>query len=297
MDEPSVGLIGARSLVGSRLLVQLARDDNKVVAFSRLKVMPVGGGNVEWRTLGESRSSIGKSSREKKELHHWVCVAPIWTLSDYFRLMESYGVHRVVAISSTSLFVKANSSNPDELSVSDALARGEASLRCWAERNGIEWIVLRPTLIYGYGQDKNVSELVRIIRRLKFFPLFGSRAGKRQPVHADDIALACVVALRGGKTCSNRSYNLAGGETLNYREMVTRIFLALGRKPRFVTVPRPAFRVALAVLRIFPRYRQWSLAMVERMNADLVFDYSDAQRDLDFHPRPFHLTPDDLPRP
>jgi hypothetical protein len=49
------------------------------------------------------------------------------------------------------------------------------------------------------------------------------------------------------------------------------------------------------MLRHLPRYRLWSAAMVERMNRDLVFDHSDATRDLDFLPQPFQLTPEDLP--
>jgi len=49
-------------------------------------------------------------------------------------------------------------------------------------------------------------------------------------------------------------------------------------------------------MRLLPRYRHWSVAMAERMNSDLVFDHSDAERDFGFSPRPFWLSLEDLPR-
>jgi hypothetical protein len=77
--------------------------------------------------------------------------------------------------------------------------------------------------------------------------------------------------------------------------MVVRIFTALGRRPRLLIVPFWAFRLALTVLRRLPRYRQWSNAMAERMNRDLVFDHDEAARNFDFKPRAFVLAEEDLP--
>jgi hypothetical protein len=62
------------------------------------------------------------------------------------------------------------------------------------------------------------------------------------------------------------------------------------------SVPLWFFSMALTVLRLLPHYRQWSTAMAERMGRDLLFDHSDAARDLDFKPRAFVLgTEDRLP--
>lgn len=72
--------------------------------------------------------------------------------------------------------------------------------------------------------------------------------------------------------------------------MVIRVFDVLGRRPRLLTVPLWAFRLAVTILRRLPRYRQWSAAMAERMNRDLVFDHTDAARDCGFKPRAFELT-------
>jgi nucleoside-diphosphate-sugar epimerase len=228
-------------------------------------------------------------------ISHWICVAPIWVLPDYFALIEASGARRLVALSSTSRFTKVGSGDAAENATAAKLIEGEARVQAWAESRGIEWVVLRPTLIYGLGWDKNISEMACFIRRIGFFPLLGRAQGQRQPVHAEDVASACLAALQA-TGAANRAYNLSGGETLAYRDMVARVFAALGRPARLVTVPLWAFRLAVVMLRCLPRYRHWSAAMAERMNRDLVFDHADAARDLGFKPRGFALTAEDVPQ-
>jgi nucleoside-diphosphate-sugar epimerase len=216
-------------------------------------------------------------------------------LPDYFSLIEASGARRVVALSSTSRFTKIGSGDMAENAVAAKLIESEAQVQAWAEARGIEWVVLRPTLIYGLGRDKNISEIARFIRRFGFFPVLGQAHGLRQPIHAEDVAAACVAALQA-PAAANRAYNLSGGETLAYREMVARVFKAMGCPVRLVTVPLWAFRLAVAMLRRVLRFRHWSAAMAERMNRDLVFDHAEAARDLGFKPRGFALTAEDMPR-
>ena len=286
----SVALLGATSLVGECLLPLLTQPGWRVVAFSRQPRESVDNG-VEWRVISPSRPA--SLPQGESGVKYWICVAPIWVLPDYFGLLEAYGVRRVVALSSTSLFTKDDSSDLAEQAVAQRLTDGEAQLQEWAEENGIEWVILRPTLIYGRGRDKNIAEIARFARRFGFFPLLGKADGLRQPIHSEDVAAACISALKSPKV-ANRAYNISGGETLTYREMVRRVFASLHRRPRVVTIPLAAFRLALVCLRLFPRYRHWSVAMAERMNRDLVFDHSDASRDLGFSPRPFRLAPEDV---
>lgn len=284
MVESRVGVLGATSLVGECLLPVLRDAGWRVVAFSRRAAES--GLGVEWRQL--------PFTEVVAEISHWICVAPIWVLPDYFALIEASGARRVVVLSSTSRFTKVGSGDLAEQATAAKLMDGEARLQEWAESRGVEWVILRPTLIYGIGRDKNISEIARFIRRFGFFPVLGKAKGLRQPIHAEDVAGACLAALQGSD-CRNHSYNISGGETLTYREMVARIFTALGCRPRVLTVPLWAFRLAVTMLRRLPRYRQWSSAMAERMNRDLVFDHAESARDLALKPRAFVLTAEDLP--
>jgi nucleoside-diphosphate-sugar epimerase len=267
-------------MVGSYLLPLLTKAGCRVTALSRQPVDRLDDG-VEWRL-----TSFPQRSGEVTPL--WICIAPIWVLPDYFGLLDSQGAERVVVLSSTSRFTKEDSTDLEEQALALRIADAEKQVREWAENHGVEWVILRPTLIYDFEQDKNVAEIACFIRRFGFFPLLGKANGLRQPIHAEDVADSCLAALQA-PSAANQAYNISGGETLTYREMVNRIFIALGRCPRFLTLPLWVFRLALTVLCRMPRYRQWSPAMAERMGRDLVFDHSDAARDLNFKPRPFVL--------
>lgn len=291
MDESSkIGVLGAQSFVGECAIRRLRESGRQIVAFSRSAYAGNAESTVTWLQLSPSVVA----SREVPSITEWVCVAPIWVLPEYFPLIGSSGARRVVALSSTSLLAKKASPDEDEQALVRGLQAGEQALRTWAEAHGVEWVILRPTLIYGFGRDKNVTEIACFAHRWGFFPLLGQADGLRQPVHVEDVAMACVSAITV-PVAGNRAYNLSGGETLSYREMVCRIFAAIGKRPQAVTIPRWLFRLAVTVLRRLPRYRNWTTEMAERMNRDLVFDHGDAARDLAFSPRPFQLSQGDMP--
>lgn len=285
-----VGVLGASSLVGRCLLKSLVDTGWEVKAFSR-KAHSARQKGVDWHNL--PLSPCPSEFQKLKEVPFWICVAPIWVLPEYFSMIEAAGAKRIVVLSSTSRFTKSDSTDVTENAIALRLVESEAAVTAWAERKGIVRVILRPTLIYGLGRDKNISEIAQFIRHFGFFPLFGAAQGLRQPVHAKVVATACVAAVTSPQA-ANRAYNISGGETLTYREMVARVFDATGRRSRFVTVPLVAFRLVVFFLRLLPRYRHWSVAMAERMNMDLVFDHSDAERDFGYAPGVFSIGADDL---
>jgi len=287
-----VGVLGATSFVGASLLQRLKNTSMHAVAYSRRDVKTIANG-IEWRKLdGEASRKIAIPADQKIPL--WVCLAPIAVLPQYFDMLESYGVRRIVALSSTSRFTKIYSSDPAEQILVKHLENAESCVQEWAQSRGVEWIILRPTLIYGCGRDRNIAEITRFIRRFGFFPVLGSACGLRQPIHVQDVAGACLSSLQSPASV-NRAYNISGAETLSYREMVTRIFTVLDKKPRLVSIPLWMFSAAVMAARRMPRYRKWSSAMAERMNSDMVFDHSEVKRDFEFTPRKFSLSEEDLP--
>jgi len=294
-----VGVLGATGVIGEYLLPLLVEEGWDVVAFSRqARYIKETTENqpIIWQLLTKSKSpDSGDVHQIEEPIIFWISLAPIMVLSEYFSMLLLYGAKHVVAISSTSRFTKSISSDQAEKELAESLAENEKRLESWAKKEKLTFTILRPTLVYGLGRDKNISVIAGFIRRFSFFSVFGAARGLRQPVHAQDVASVCVAAL-SANAAINHSYNISGGEIVTYREMVCRIFSALGEKPRFVAFPLWLFRLAVLLLRVFPPFSHLSAAMTERMNQDLIFDHTDAQRDLGFTPRPFRLTAEDLPR-
>ena len=209
---------------------------------------------------------------------------PIWLAPEVVPALADAGVRRVVALSSTSRFTKIASADAGERDVAVRLARGEAELADGCAARGIAWTVLRPTLIYAEGRDGNVSRLARAIERLGVFPIAGGASGLRQPVHADDVAEGLIQALDSSAT-ANQAFDLPGGETLAYRDMLGRIFAGLGRPTRLISLPPALWRFALRASG--PWLPGATAAMGTRMAEDLVFDPGPAREAFGWSPRAF----------
>lgn len=193
---------------------------------------------------------------------------------------------RVVAFGSTSAVTKRDSIDPEERELASHLRQLEARLAALCRERGSAWTLLRPTLIYGLGRDRSLTRIVQLARRWHAFVLPAGATGRRQPVHADDLSAAAVQAAFAGAS-ADRAYDLSGGETLRYNEMVRRTLCCLTPPPRLFEVPSPLFRAALALASASGRLRDAGKGMLARMREDLVFDHADARRDFGYAPRPF----------
>lgn len=290
-----VGVLGATSFVGRRVLAVAADAGWHVRAFSR-RMAAVAEGTADAASCGRAAAVEwhvldGGLASARGPVFHWLSLCPLWALASRLDWLESRGVGRLVAVSSTSRFTKIASPDPEERRQAEALATAEQGVLAWASRRGVRVTILRPTLVYDGRHDRNVAVIAAFIRRRGWFPILRPATGLRQPLHVDDLAAACVAALTTDPRCD--AYDLSGGESLTYRDLVTRIFHALGLPPRFVAVPMWAARAGLPLLGLLRRVRV-SPAVFLRMNEDLVFDHAPAAHDLGFRPRCFTLASDSL---
>lgn len=212
---------------------------------------------------------------------------PLWLLPPLLPHLQ--GVRQIVAFSSTSVHSKASSPDPAERALAGRLAEAERELLAICQATGMGCSLLRPTLIYGSGRDRNICLIAQFIRRHGFFPVVSPGRGQRQPVHADDLATAATACLQLPAP-QGLTLDLPGGETLTFREMVARVFAALGRRP--VILPLPALLVRACspwLARALPG--GYSPALLLRMNQDLCFDATPASRAIGYRPRSFRLEP------
>lgn len=282
MQGGKVFVTGGTSTIGSLLVPMLKEQGVAVQALGRRPMEDARG--LVWASLDLADKAAELPPREAGTLIH---TASVWLLPGWIEKFHARGVRRLIAFSSTSRFTKHSSASPYEQEVVEKLIVAEEHVVAECERLGVAWTIFRPTLIYGgAGGDRNVADIARLIRKFGFFPMFGSASGRRQPVNAADLAKACVQSL-AAPASYNKAYNLSGGETLAYIDMVRRIFETLGRQPRFVRIPMPAFRLAVKLARLHPRFSHLTPDMASRMQTDLVFDHSDATRDFGYTPGRF----------
>lgn len=268
--ETPLLVLGATSLIGR---FALPRSAAAGLAHTPVSRRPVPGGLRADLTTPEGRAALPGAVTV-------LSLSPIWLLPDAIETLKANGMTRLVAFSSTSVLTKTTSTSAYEQGVVADLERGEAAVRA----SGVDWTILRPTMIYAEGQDGNVSRLASLARRFGVLPISGRGEGLRQPVHADDLAMAALAALSATASIG-QTYALAGGETLTYRQMCDLIFKGLDRPARVLCLPPALWRVGLTLAS--PLLRGTTPQMGRRMDQDLVFDDTAARRDLGWSPRGF----------
>lgn len=116
--------------------------------------------------------------------------------------------------------------------------------------NFMEYIILRPNLIYGSRRDKNVNKVIKFINKYKFFPSLSNKKGKIQPLYYKDLVEAIVSSIY--KSSLSGTFNITGQDCLDYNQFYEEIFKALDIKPRIVKVP---YKLSLIIAKIFEFFK------------------------------------------
>jgi nucleoside-diphosphate-sugar epimerase len=270
-------VIGATGLVGGYIVEHLVRDGQRPFALSR---STQNGTDAEW-----FQGDIEKSETLKfPPFETLYCTASAILLSAALPHLFHPSLKRVVVFSSTSVLTKIDSEIASEREHLRKLAEAEQQIAAACEKNNVGWTILRPTLIYAEGRDRNITPLSRLIERFGFMPLVGGGAGLRQPVHAEDLAIGAIAAASSAAAV-DKFYALPGGETVTYREMIGRIFDGLHRPRRTVSIPPSLWKAAFVVAK--PLFPGANSAMGTRMMKDMAFDSTPALQDFGWKPRSF----------
>ena len=278
--SPPLLVLGASSLIGRAL----ARVAPKLNAYWLSRST---GETPGWITAELASPSLAQDLSAIAPLSTVLALTPIWITAPAVPTLAALGAKRILAISSTSRFTKAASPDAAERAVAQRLASSEAQFFAACTEHGIAYTLFRPTLIYDEGFDRNISRLAAVIRRARVAPLSGDGRGRRQPVHAEDLALGALQALADART-EGQVYATPGGEILTYRQMVERLFEGLGLQPKIIAFPSWLWRLAFLLAK--PVLPGTTAAMGARMAEDLVFDDEAARRDFGWSPRPFRPT-------
>jgi len=290
MSRGTVAVLGASGQVGRFAVPMLAHWGWSVLALSRHerpdRVPELPG--VEWHRF--EREVTARPGGVQALLS----AGPLRLATDMLRQCPS--IRDVVVVSSSSIHSKPDSADDAEREVIAELLRQEQHILALCRERQAACTILRPTLVYGAGLDHNLTRLVRWIQRRGWLPLARGANGLRQPLHAADLAEACVRALEAqpGEPLVSE---LCGGSTVAYRTMVEGLFAATGRPVRILAVPVGLLCASVALAARTPWLRGANPEMVRRQDRDLVFDDRLAREKLQVQPRPFEPRLEDFTEP
>lgn len=283
MTRPSRVLIsGATGFAGAFVVREFARHSDRftVAAFARSaeRVAAAGleasGAKVHYGSF-EDRESFCRALEGQDIYVHLVSLgfghAP--TVLDCCRLAR---VRRGVFVSTTAIFT--------DLDPESKVIRLEAEARI--RDSGMDYTIIRPTMIFGTDEDRNMSRLIRHVARWPVVPVPGPGTSLMQPVHAADLAKA-IVAAASTSIAIGREYNVSGADPITYNQTLDLIAELLGRRVLRVHVP---LRLMIPLFWLYERlmaHPRLSVEKLYRLNEDRAFSNAEARQDLGFETMAF----------
>jgi nucleoside-diphosphate-sugar epimerase len=162
----------------------------------------------------------------------------------------------------------------------------EDEVRRGARAFGMEYVILRPTAVYG-PRDQRLLKLFRSAARGRF-PLFGAGNGRRHMVYVSDLADAFLRACTQ-PGAANEEMIVAGPEAVPLREMLRTLAHLANRRSCGPRLPlRPMLGLAALTEDVCRRLKINPPLYRRRMDFytnDAAFDWSRARRVLGWEPK------------
>jgi uncharacterized protein YbjT (DUF2867 family) len=141
------------------------------------------------------------------------------------RAARQAGVRRFVHISG----IGADTASPSTY----IRSRGEGEAAVQTAFPGA--VIVRPAVMFA-ADDAFVTTILRLLRSLPAYPIFGDGRTRLQPAHADDVAAAIAQILRQSQK-PHAVYELAGPRVYSYEELLRNIARIARLRPVLVRIP------------------------------------------------------------
>jgi nucleoside-diphosphate-sugar epimerase len=248
---------------GSEAITCITRSSSDTTAIDKLGVNKIIGDVTDEETL----RSVLNSSTTYLDMTH-----PKYYHLSLEAVIKS-GVKRAYFVTTTGVFSKYNQ-------FSQIYKDNEAKIKS----SGIDYTILRPSMIYGSSRDKNMHKLIKFLNRIPVFPLFGGNS-LMQPVHVEDLSNGIANSI-GNIISVNQEYNLAGLEPIAYRDIVDTVRKNLSKNVVKIEVSNSIAANLAKYLQNIPGFPVTE-EQVLRLQEDKVFDISKAVKELEYAPRSF----------
>jgi len=111
-------------------------------------------------------------------------------------------------------------------------------------------LLIRPAVMFG-PDDAFLTTILKLLRRLPFYPMFGRGLTRMQPAYVEDVAEAISRALQGAETHAT-TYECGGPQVYSYEEFLRAVAHEAGLKPVLIPVPFEAWHVLAWISEMLP---------------------------------------------
>ncbi|KXH86912.1 nucleoside-diphosphate sugar epimerase [Sporosarcina sp. HYO08] len=144
-------------------------------------------------------------------------------------------------------------------------------------------IYLRPTMIYGYINDSNMIVFIKMVDRLRLFPIIDQGKNLLQPVNGRDLGKAYYQVLKKSNIVSG-DYILSGESPISMKELFRLISQILGKNTTFISIPLALGVFMARFLKVITLGKVDYIERVQRMGEDRSFPHESAAKDFGYRP-------------
>jgi uncharacterized protein YbjT (DUF2867 family) len=112
-------------------------------------------------------------------------------------------------------------------------------------------VIIRPAVMFA-SDDGFLTTILRLVRILPVYPIFGDGRTRLQPVYADDVAAAITQVLRQSKK-PYPIYELAGPRVYSYEELLRTVARTVGSRTVLLRMPFAMWDALGSVAEILPQ--------------------------------------------
>jgi len=152
-------------------------------------------------------------------------------------------------------------------------------------QSGIESIVLRPTLMFGWFDRKHLGWLSRFMQKIPVFPIPGDGRYMRQPLYAGDFCAIIMSCLENRPT--GKVLNITGMERIDYIDIIREIKKAVKAKTLILNIPYSLFSFLLKTWALFDKNPPFTVQQLEALVAHDEFEVIDWPGIFNVSPTPF----------
>jgi len=247
-----VTVFGGTGFVGRRVVRHLRESGTRVRIVSRHRA----------RVEGDGIEQLSADARDERAVEAAVAGADgvvnaislyVEHGSDTFHSVhvEAAGkIARAARQAGIARFVHISGIGANAASASPYIrSRGEGEAAVQTAFHGA--VIVRPAVMFA-PDDAFLTTILRLLRSLPAYPVFGDGRTRLQPVYADDVAAAIVQILRQSQK-PHPVYELAGPRVYSYEELLRTIARSAGLRPVLVRMPFAVWDALAGLAEMLPR--------------------------------------------
>ncbi|HQQ63707.1 MAG TPA: NAD-dependent epimerase/dehydratase family protein [Pseudomonadales bacterium] len=168
----------------------------------------------------------------------------------------------------------------------DAYTRTKRAQEQLVRDSGLNWCILRPTLMFGWFDPKHFGWLSRFMARVPVFPIPGDGMFLRQPLYNRDFCRVIIACLESGK--SGHAYDVVGAEDVHYVDIIKAIRDVKDLQTVILHIPFGFFDVLLRVYALFSKKPPFTSSQLQALAAGDYFKGVDVAAEFGVTPTPFY---------